>query len=213
MRRIDNDLPMAQTRLALVEYLLDDIRDGQYAIIDREMDIIVHIGHTILLLSALVVMRTGVEFEHLIESLELALTEKVMKAVGNYHGQTADGVGVGKSTFSLRVAVGIRYVGFDVVYRRAIHQVGAHHRNHRPTGSVGLYSADAYRRQAQSIGTERRTCGKDSHLLIAAQQRRSHNERGGGMLVGRKAPNQPKIIKLVKTTQRVGIAILWTKDY
>ena len=35
MRRIDNDLPMAQTRLAMVENLLDDIRDGQYAIIDR----------------------------------------------------------------------------------------------------------------------------------------------------------------------------------
>lgn len=69
MGRIDNDLPMAQTRLVLEENLLDDIRDGQYAIKDREMDIIVHIGHAILLLSALVVMRTGVEFEHLIESL------------------------------------------------------------------------------------------------------------------------------------------------
>lgn len=69
MRRIDNDLPMAQTRLAKEEKLLDDIRDGQYAIMDREMDIIVHIGHAILLLSALVVMRTGVEFEHFIESL------------------------------------------------------------------------------------------------------------------------------------------------
>ena len=66
MRNIDNDLPMVHIQLALVKNLLDDIRDGQYAIIDREMDIIVHIGHAILLLSALVVMRTGVEFEHLI---------------------------------------------------------------------------------------------------------------------------------------------------
>ena len=171
MGHIDNDLPMVQTLFVLEENLLDDIRDGQYAIIDHEMDIIVHIGHAILLLSALVVMRTWVEFEHLIESLKLALIEKVMKAVGNYHSQTADDVGVGKSTFSLRMAVGIRYVGFDVVYGRAIHQVGAHYRNHRPTGSVGLYSADAYRRQAQSIGTERRTRSKNSHLLIAAQQR------------------------------------------
>lgn len=69
MRRIDNDLPMVHIQLALVKNLLHDIRDGQYAIIDREMDIIVHIGHAILLLSALVVMRTGVEFEHLMESL------------------------------------------------------------------------------------------------------------------------------------------------
>ena len=105
------------------------------------------------------------------------------------------------------MTVGIGHVRFDVVDGRAVHQVCAEHMEHRSAWRVPLDMAEAHRRQPEAIRSERTAAGKDTHPLIAAKARRPHGETGRRMAIGREAPHQPQIVKVLDAAQRVGVAV------
>ena len=105
------------------------------------------------------------------------------------------------------MTVGIGHVRFDVVDGRAVHQVCAEHMEHRSAWGVPLDMVETHRRQPETIRPERTAAGKDTHPLIAAKARRPHGETGRRMAVGREAPHQPQIVKVLDAAQRVGVAV------
>ena len=117
-----------------------------------------------------------------------------------------------KTTSGIRMRIGIHHIRLDVVDRSAIHQVSTLHMDNRSIGTIPLYPRKSNGRQADIVGAKRAASGKDAHLLISAQHRRTHYGTIRPMLVGRELPYQPQIIKALDTTQGIGISILRFKD-
>lgn len=103
------------------------------------------------------------------------------------------------------MTVSIDYVGFDIIYRCSVHQVSSFHMNHRSPICFPFYPVYTHRRQADMIGSERTPGSKHPNLLISTQYRGSYNGTICFMFIGRKFPNQPKIVKPLYPTECIGI--------
>ena len=111
------------------------------------------------------------------------------------------------------MAVKLRQIRLDVVYRSAVHKVGARHLDYGAVGRGESYRRDTHRGKTEIVWAEGRACGKHSLAHVAAKAWRAH----GGMLVGihilRKSPYQPDVIKAVDAPKGFGFAIGWSEDY
>ena len=105
------------------------------------------------------------------------------------------------------MAIGIGHIRFDVVDGRAVHQIRTKHMEHRAARRVPRDMVETHRRQPEAIGPERTATGKDAHPHVAAKARRPHGEAGRRMAVGREAPHQPQIVKVLDATQGIGVAV------
>ena len=171
------------------------------------------IRHSVCLRRIVVVMRTRVEFEHFHKRQQLFFCEQPPDM--RRHGDTepADGMAVNKATTGFGMTVRKADVGFDVENRRTVHQVGTSDIEQRTALCSIVHAGKAHRRQSHGIRTEGRTAGKDSHLLVSAQQRWSHQRTRGSMWIGRKLPYYPQIIEVFYPPQHVFVSELRRKFY
>ena len=119
-----------------------------------------------------------------------------------------------KAARRLRVAVGIRQIGLDIVNRRSVHQIRAADDEHRPLRGVQPHFLKRHGRQPDGIGAKRRPRGEHTHARVAAQPRRAHRRRPSLPLAGGKAPDQPQMRKALDAAQRVRVLIgLFEHDF
>ena len=112
---------------------------------DMKADIIAHKGHTILAGSILLVVWARIESQSLSQHLKIGSGKQLTQGFGQHHLQLLPLVAISKTAKSIRMTVDISQVGFNIVDRRAIHQVCPQDIN-RYMDSI--YLADAHRRQS-----------------------------------------------------------------
>ena len=114
--------------------------------------------------------------------------------------------GVGKAAAHSRVAVCIFHIGLYVVYGGSVRKVGAPYFEYS-FGSV--YAGQPYRAQAYGIGSVGRTRGEYSHARVASETGRAHRQLPfrSSCPVEVEAPEQPYIVELFQTPERIGRAV------
>jgi hypothetical protein len=129
--------------------------------------------HTIDPLRVVMIRRTGILRENVLQYGELLTTEVPRGIVRNDNGKPSPFPYIHKTTPYIRMAVGIAHIGLDVVDRRPVHQVSSTDIN-----ASALHPLYADRGKPQTIRTEGRTGGEDTDTLITAQTGRTHGKPG-----------------------------------
>lgn len=163
------------------------------------------------------IMRARVLRQHLFQNPNLFFCHSLRQQKGFYciryfYLQLIPLAFIHKATAGLRMTVGIHHIGLDVINRSTVHQIGTLHMNYRTAATLPLHMRQTHRRQSDVVGTKRTAGGKDTHLLVAAQYRRTNHRTLGSMPVGRKLPYQPQIVKTLYAPKRICVALFGLKD-
>ena len=146
---------------------------------------------------------TWILCQHLLQGFQLLCRQLSFQILRYVYRQGIPAFTVNKSAFRLRVAVGVGYVGFDVVDGCSVHEIGSKYMDNRSPVACHLYSVYANRRESQTVGTEGRPRGKYTHSLVATQTGRPDGERHVLSAIRKnrlaELPDNPQIVKLLKS--------------
>jgi len=100
----------------------------------------------------------------------------------------------------------VGHIRLHVVDGRAIHEIGTLHPDDGTQLGIDLHARESHTREAQVIGTEGRTRGKDTQTTITSQTWGTNGESLIGFTVLRELPDEPKVIEILEATNGFGLA-------
>ena len=163
---VDSSQPAAEG--LIVHSGWDTVNHGQHPACDLEADIKIGKRHPIDAFWVFLIAGTRVESQHFSQRSQFFIGKALAKGFWYYHFQFLPLRVIHETTSSLRVAIGIGDIRLDIVDRGSVHQVCSLYIDKWAEFLVFYNLVDAYTRESETIGTERRAGGKYAHPPVAA---------------------------------------------
>ena len=205
-------MPMTTAQYASETDLTEFLNVG-YTSINTKHDIPIAEWHTIDAVGIVVILRTRILRKNASKGSRLHL-RKLRQAAGRDDNlKRLPPHGICKASPGIGMSIGIWEVRLYVKDGSAVHKVSTEDVDDRTIRSVIVDMREAHARETDGIGAKRRPRGEDTETLVAPKTRGTHRQSPCLMLVGRKLPYYPQIVKILKTTNSIAGTITLIQDY